>query len=488
MRAPLHALVVGSAVDLAVGDGVLARPWTSVDVALAGDDLPKPALGAVARRATPDTTPLLDHDLIVFRCPFATAAVCTTCGLADLDEDVLLAHEAQTGHAWRRPHEAMVRGLVESILADAGQLRGRGIVVELDADPRSADCPWPADLQAPLEWALIAMLLRIADVVVAASPEAETAALREGARDVIVVEPGLPNEADARGAAWRRAAEHAGSGLLAALGADAGIVDDAAQAATRRLLHRLEIRAVDVAVGVELAARRLATGVCWGAVETEVPLVSLVIPVLDEDALLVERAVRSALMSDGVPVEVLVVGGDTSTAHEAVKAVGDPRVRFVRAQVSHDASTHWALDLSARSVEARATLLADGLSAVSGSWHLVLRPEAILLPSALPALLEAATGHGLEVVYGRVVLARGDEPVGLLGGWPPSPATIPVEAALVASALDAVPVDAKAWLDGEDATASLWRRYLALDVRVGALDDIVAVRQLATGMTAGAIA
>jgi hypothetical protein len=487
MRAPLHALVVGSADGLAVGDGVRARSWTSVDVALEGRDLPKPALGVLAHRAAPDTTPLLDTDLLVFRGPFATAAVCTDCDAADLDEDVLLAHAAATGHAWRRPHEAMVRGLVESILADIGRLRGRGIVVELDVDPWAEGCTWPADLRATLELDLLAMLLRVADVVVAGSPDAGATALRAGARDVMLIDPASPTAAAERIAAWRRAAEHAGTGLLAALEADPAMIAEAAATAERRLDHRLAIRAVDDLAAVELADLRASTGVCWGVAAANRPLVTVVVPVLDEGAHLAERAVRSALAADTIPVDVLVVGDAASGAREAVAAVGDPRARWVHVALPAGA-TNWALDESAGSVEARGIVLAGGLDAASGSWHLVLRPDAILTPAAIPALLDAAIANGLEVAYGRVMLLRGGELAGMAGGWPPTPATIPTEAALVSAALGAVPVDPKAWIDGEDATASLWRRYLALGARVGALDDVVAVRELGAGIPAGSAA
>ena len=482
MRAPSHALVVGSADDLAVVDRVRARPWASIDVHLDGPDLPNPALGALAHRAVPDASPLLDVDVLVFRPPFATAAVCTACGVAALDEDVLIAHEAATGHAWRRPYESMVRGLVETLLTDIGRLRGRGLVVELDEDPWSDACAWPPDLRAPIELELVAMLLRVADVVVTGSPEAAAAAERSGARDVALVRTGSPNTADERAVAWQRAAERAGSGLLAALGATASMVADAAESASARFEHRCAIRALDDSAAAELAERRATTAICWGVAEAADRLVSVVVPVLAEGRRLAERAVRSALASEGVEVEVLVVGGGESGAREAVAAVADARAVWI--PVVPPSSAVMAAGAAA-TAQARGIALATGLAAARGSWFLLLRPEAILTPEAISTLLDATLANALEAAYGRVMLLRDGELAGMAGAWPPSPATIPAEAALVSGGLRAVAVDTGAWIDGEDAIASLWRRFLALGARVGALDDVVAAREIGAGVPVG---
>lgn len=464
MSAPVHALLIAAAGDLPVVRGVRLDGWDSIEVAVAGSDAERPATAVLERRAVPDTTPLLDADLLVLRGPFATAAVCTSCGVSSTDERVLLAHEAETRHAWRRPHQSMVRALASHLLDDPRRLLGRGLVLEL-GDDRLADDPEVApDLRAPIELEFLRRLLVAADVVVAAGKEAAAAAVREGARNVACVAPG-PAEADAREAAWLSAAETAGRGPYGALGLPADRLASLMAESRRRLEVRRGLRAADAAVAETLARLRSGGDVCWGPEALIEPLVSVIVPVDEASATAVDTTIASALATDGVAVEVLLVA-EERRASTCAPTQMDARLLRVPVRLGPDLST-----------EARqARLLAAGLARAAGAWHMIAPPSSVLLPATIPALLEAVSEHGLEIAYGQSLLLREGEAAGTIGGWPPSPATAPLEATLFAGALRAAGPHPDAADDGEACGANLLRRWIGLASRVGSLDEVVAAR------------
>ena len=223
-------------------------------------------------------------------------------------------------------------------------------------------------------------------------------------------------------------------------------------AATPRALERIAIRAADAAVAAGLETRRARVSVD--------PLVSVVIPVLDEPAEAVERAIRSALESDGVRVEVIVAGGSTVPA--------DPRVRHIEARRG------WA------------DAFAAALDAATGAWIAPLDPASVFADGHVAGLLGLAVEHQLDVVYGQTLLVEGGEIVGVAGDWPPSAASVALDATLFAAPLRAIRPDPGAAPEGDDPRWNLVRRWLEAGVRIANVEEPVTLRDLSLAPAAAA--
>jgi hypothetical protein len=473
--APLRALLIGAANAPPPESGIVARPWPSIDVSLPGAFVGQPLRACRDGLAEFDTTPLTWADIVVFRNSYATAATCQSCAIAATEEATLVDHALKTGHEWRRPYEGLVRGLVEALDRQPQLLRGRALVYELDLDPWSREPAVVEHEGVALELDFVRLLLRTADLVVARTPEAASAARREGAREIALV---ASHDGDStRAAAWRRAAARAGIGRLVMSGASADTVVGATRTAAWRLDHRLRFRSLDEAAAVAIAGRRTGSGVCWNEADAIDPLVSVVIPVVDEPSPLVESAIRSALDIEGVRVEVIVAALPGTGGADAIARVADARVRCV--EVAEPPTT---LDLwpgsSAWDESARGAAMAVAHDAARGTWLAPLEPRSVFVRGRIPLLLSVAIEHGLEIVYGRTLLASAGQVIGQVGSWPPGPDSIAHDAALIAGALRAIRPDAEAWREGEDATWNLWRRYLELGARTGNIEDTVTVRDV----------
>ena len=351
---------------------VEARHWRGIDVELPGALVGRPLGAFRLGLAVIDTSPLLWADVLVIRGPLATVPTCDGCLFAAVDEAEIVRHADATGHEWRRPADAIVRALVEAIDRDRALLRGRGLVYEA-----AAPDPQEVDLDA--------VLRRLADVV---------------------VEPGESR------VAWRDAVT------------------------SPRSVERLGIRACDVALAVALADRRDRGLSSWDPSQAHDPLVSVVIPVTDEPADVVERAIRSALDSDGVRIEVIVAGGSTILA--------DPRVHHLRADGG------WADALSA------------ALDAATGSWIAPLDPASVFADGHVVGLLALTIEHQLDVVYGQTLLVDSGEVVGVAGDWPPTANSVALDATLFSAALLAIRPDPGAAARGTSragtSSGAGWRR------------------------------
>jgi len=474
--ASLHALLIGAVPAPPSGSGIVTRPWRSIDVALPGASHDRPLDASREGLAEYETGPLDWADIVVLRNSYATAAACLSCSVASLQEVTLVEHAGATGHEWRRPYEGHVRGLVEAFDREPGLLRGRAMVYELDHDPWSAELTGDARQGLALERDFNRLLLRSADLVVAGSPEAGAAADREGARLVAFVSP---HDGDsARVDAWRRAAALAGTGRIARSGAATDVVARSVERAARRLEHRLRFRVSDALAAEAIIARRAATGACWAEDDAIDPLVSVVIPTVDEPSALVERAIRSALDTEGVRVEVIVAALSRSGGADAVARLGDASVQLVEVAGPSAAGDGSPRGDGARDDSARGAAWAAAHDAARGTWLVPLDPRSVLLPGGIPLLLSVAIEHGLEIVYGRTLIARGGEAIGHVGSWPPGPDSIAHDAALIAGALRVVRPDPEAWREDEGTTWNLWRRYLDLGVRIGNVEETVTVRDV----------
>lgn len=149
--------------------------------------------------------------------------------------------------------------------------------------------------------------------------------------------------------------------------------------------------------------------------DADEPLVSIVIPTHDRPALLLERALPSALAQTYPNIEV-VVAGDEAPEHveRAVRGLGDPRVRFVN-------STHRVTNPdSHRQWLAGSTMPRNlGHQHARGVWFAELDDDDALRPDAIERLLELARERRAEVVYGRLECHKPDGTSSLLGSFPP---------------------------------------------------------------------
>jgi succinoglycan biosynthesis protein ExoO len=104
----------------------------------------------------------------------------------------------------------------------------------------------------------------------------------------------------------------------------------------------------------------------------------------------IARAIRSACGQQGVDLEVIVADdASTDATAAAVRAVGDPRVRYL------------ARDANGGPGAARNTAIA----AARGAWIAVLDADDTLLPGRLAGLVGAAAQHGLDIVTDNLWVA-----------------------------------------------------------------------------------
>ncbi len=276
--------------------------------------------------------------------------------------------------------------------------------------------------------------------------------------------------------AYRWAAEHAGravAGRVHALGELASAAVEAEACAS--LEHRQAARTAVAAAPARLAMARTGRVACWGPEDAVDPLVSVVIPVVDETDRLVRRAVRSALAGSHERVEVIVV----RPAWDAHEGLGDPhalpqdpRVRLVparRAGKMPPAGT--AMARAATS----GLLLRAGLAAARGQWIAPLSPEGEFEFDHIEVLLGVALEHQVEFVYGQALIDAGRSVGVLIGSWPPNAdEVLTLSTELFARQLVAVAdVDPDAWREGATPGWALWRAFIESGVRMAGIEHVV---------------
>jgi hypothetical protein len=430
-RAPLHVLHVGAGRGRVI-EGVEERAWRSLDVDLPSALAGRPLAAIAEGSARIDTSAVVWADVLVLALPLATIPACLDCSVAHTDDLELIAHARETGHTGRRPVDQMVRGLQMAAERDPHQWRSRGIVVDV-TDDALADSP-------EIEWSLIRRLLATADRVIAADPAAAAAARREGAAPdrVTIADTGPAGRGPRLEALWQAAAAH----------------DPA------RLGRRVALRAADALAAARLAARQAAGLPAWDPPDADDPLVSVVIPVTDEPADIVERAIASALACAGVRLEIVVAGALGSAAMTVCADGEDGRVR----RVAVDGGS------SARA-------FAAAVDAASGAWIAPLDPSSLMAEEHPSTLLEVVREYELDAVYAQTLLVADGEPAGLLGSWPPSRGGLARDASLFSAALRAFRPDPDAPDDGDDPCWNLWRRWVEAGAKLASIDGPLALRE-----------
>jgi len=121
------------------------------------------------------------------------------------------------------------------------------------------------------------------------------------------------------------------------------------------------------------------------------PLISVVIPSYNR-AELIANTLRSVLAQDFSDFEILVVDdGSKDATREAVEAVGDQRIRYI-AQANAGAN-------AARN---------NGIRQARGQYIAMLDADDTFLPTHLSESLSAAREHPGCVIYGRIIVDRGN--------------------------------------------------------------------------------
>lgn len=291
------------------------------------------------------------------------------------------------------------------------------------------------------------------------------------ARERVLAEYSVAARAPEWADAYRWAAEHAGravDGRVHGLGGlpDAGAVhaEAAASLAHRRAARTVAARAADV-----LAGLRGGGATCWPPQDAQAPLVTVIVPVWDDPDALVRRAVESALAGTYRPLEVLLVAeSGRLAAFEAIARA--PGVRVVPATLpaarGDETADRWA---------ATASLVAAGITAATGAWIAPLSPEVAFEPDHVATLLEVATEHGLELVYGQAIIHAGSQARVALGAWPPNPDGVLTFGTELfhRSLAGVVPIDPESWREAQAPGWAFWAGLLDAGARVAGIEHPV---------------
>jgi hypothetical protein len=292
------------------------------------------------------------------------------------------------------------------------------------------------------------------------------------ARERILADYTVAARAGEWAAAYRWAADHAGravAGRNHALGAlPASAIETEARSS---LDHRRRVRADAAAAPARLAALRADRRVCWPAADGVDPLVSVIVPVVDEPIALVERCLRSIVAGTHQRFEVVVAAPADRSAELEPLAAADTRIRLLALDPPSIPPGSAAADRAAWTGQ----LLDAAVAAAAGAWLAPLGPEAEFEPDHIALLLGVAVEHELEFVYGQAVFDLGiDQPL-VLGAWPPNPDGVLTVGTELFSRHSAgvAGFDPEAWRDAESPGWSLWRSLLDAGVRMAGLETPV---------------
>src|SRR5262245_53276010 len=213
------------------------------------------------------------------------------------------------------------------------------------------------------------------------------------------------------------------------------------------------------------------------------PLVSVLIPTYNRAALLVDRAIASVRAQTYERLEIVVVGdGCTDATGEALRSVGDPRIRFHnRAGREVLPADPWHAWLVAGTAAAN-----PALSLARGSWVAWLDDDDEFASDHVETLLGACLARRLEFAYGIMEMEVRPDVWKPVGSYPPHLGHICNASVLYATHLRFMTYDPEAWRLDEPGDWNLWKRMWGAGVRIGFVDRIVGRhyaerKQLASG-------
>ncbi len=233
--------------------------------------------------------------------------------------------------------------------------------------------------------------------------------------------------------------------------------------------HRAQVRRLIEEARTRIGTIRGDRDVCWTDEEAINPLVTIRIPCYDRGAVVVTRAIESALAQTYTNIEVLVVGdGATPEAIAAVESVRDPRVRFVNLP-----RTPYPKDPERRWMVVGYGPMNYALDEARGAWITPLDDDDEYTPDHVEVLLRAAIERRLEFVYAQTQVIAPDGATRIVGRWPPGLGAFTNGALLYSTRLRFLKYDPESWRDRLPADWNLWRRMIAAGVKIGYVEHVV---------------
>jgi len=202
------------------------------------------------------------------------------------------------------------------------------------------------------------------------------------------------------------------------------------------------------------------------------PLVTVRIATYNRARILVERTLPTVLAQTYPNLEILIVGDHCTDDTEArLRAVGDPRIRFVnlpeRGRYPTETFARWCV--------AGAAPMNYALDAARGEWLAPLDDDDEFTPDHVATMLDACRRRRLEMCYGiaRMMLATSEWSD--VGSLPLRRDHICHSAVFYWTGLRFMPHDWNAWKLGEPGDWNLWRRMKWIGARIGFVDRRVAI-------------
>ena len=190
---------------------------------------------------------------------------------------------------------------------------------------------------------------------------------------------------------------------------------------------------------------------------------------------LCERTIPTVLAQTYPHLELLIVGDHCTDDTDArVRAIGDPRIRFVnlpeRGRYPEEPYARWMV--------AGAAPMNHALTIATGEWLAPLDDDDEFTPDHVETMLAACRRERLEMAFGvaRMLLTTGEWRD--VGSAPLRRDHICHSAVFYWTGLRFMPHDVTAWKLGEPGDWNLWRRMKWSGVRTGFVPKLVATHHL----------
>ena len=209
------------------------------------------------------------------------------------------------------------------------------------------------------------------------------------------------------------------------------------------------------------------------------PLVSVIIPTWNRGELLVKRTLPSVFSQTYGHFEIVIVGDCcTDTTEHLLGAVHDPRLRFFnlpqRGNYPGDKKALWQVAGSAPRNKA--------LELCRGTWIAPLDDDDVFTPDHIEALLRCAREGDLEFVYGKLKMEVSPG-VWREKGLATREMSMQNSTTLFRGYIKLFRPDGDAWRSGMTGDYHRTVRYREAGVRIGFLNEVVALMPLRPGQT-----
>jgi len=209
------------------------------------------------------------------------------------------------------------------------------------------------------------------------------------------------------------------------------------------------------------------------------PLVSVIIPTWNRGTLLVDRTLPSVFKQTYEHYEIVIVGDCcTDTTAELLGAINDPRLRFFnlpeRGNYPKEKKALWQVAGSAPRNKA--------LELCRGKWIAPLDDDDVFTPDHIEVLLRYAQERHLEFVYGKlkIEVSPGEWKE---KGFVEQEMSMQNSTTLFRGYLKLFRPDTDAWRMGMTGDYHRTIRYRETGVRIGFLNELVALMPLRPGQT-----